>query len=240
MSAARARPLPRSRSADWLGLSDASDVLGVSPGTLRRWADAGQVRSFTTPGGHRRFSRHTLQRLLPADREHRPTVAVMGVTTQRLVRAYRLAGRRDTPAAWVLALTRVDREAFRALGRTVVTHLLGHLDAETAESRQHHLREAKTHAADYGRRTSLLGLSLSQGVESFLRFRAPFIAELAAVAPRRGLHAAEATELLQTAEAAMDVLLIAMMTGHSVAGVSRLGGAAADVTPEASRGRAAR
>lgn len=227
MSAAQTRPMTPSRSPDWLSLGDASVVMGVSPATLRRWADAGQVRSFTTPGGHRRFSRRTLERLLPAERERRPTVALMGVTPQRLVRAYRLARRRNAPAPWVMALTDADREAFRMLGQDLVRLLLAHLDAEAPEPRDHHLREAKALAAEYGRRTWLLGLSLSQGVEAFLRFRAPFIAELAAVAPRRGLHASEATELLQSAEAAMDALLIAMMTGHSVAAVARVGGAAA-------------
>ncbi|HUG28889.1 MAG TPA: helix-turn-helix domain-containing protein, partial [Candidatus Limnocylindria bacterium] len=57
---------------DWIGLSAASRVLGVSPATLRRWSDAGRLRVFTTPGGHRRFSRSALERLLPADRSRRP------------------------------------------------------------------------------------------------------------------------------------------------------------------------
>ena len=40
---------------DWLSLAEASDWLGVHPTTLRRWADAGQIPCFRTPGGHRRF-----------------------------------------------------------------------------------------------------------------------------------------------------------------------------------------
>ena len=39
-----------------------------------------------------------------------------------------------------------------------------------------------------------LGLSLSQTVEGFLRFRAPFHHELAVAARRRGFDAAETTE----------------------------------------------
>lgn len=214
-----------SRSSDWLSLSGASLLLGVSPATVRRWADAGRLRSFMTPGGHRRFSRSTLLRLLPAEREHRPSVTVMGVTPQRVVRAYRGAPHRAAVSVpWIGALDESDRDAFRARGRIVATHLLGHLDADTPDVREQQLRDARAHAAEYGRMAAGLGLSLSQGVEAFLRFRAPFVAELAAVAPRRGLHAAEATELLQAAEQAMDVLLVAMMTGHSVAAVVRTSG----------------
>lgn len=223
MTLPRTRRLAPSRSPDWLGLSDASDVLGVSPATLRRWADAGRVRSFTTPGGHRRFARRTLERLLPADREHRPPTAVMGVTPERVTSVYRRTNRvASQRLPWVVALPEADLFAFRELGRGIAGDLLGYLDAETPEARELRLKAAKVQAAEYGRRGACVGLSLSQGVEAFLRFRTPFIAELAAVAPRRGLHAAEATDLLQSAEQAMDVLLIAMMTGHSVAAVERI------------------
>ncbi len=43
------------QQADWLSLRDASGKLGVSPATLRNWADEGRVPSYRTPGGHRRF-----------------------------------------------------------------------------------------------------------------------------------------------------------------------------------------
>jgi excisionase family DNA binding protein len=44
----------------WLTLSEASKLLGVHFTTLRRWADAGSVPYFRTPGGHRRFRRAEL------------------------------------------------------------------------------------------------------------------------------------------------------------------------------------
>jgi excisionase family DNA binding protein len=36
-------------------VSQAAERLGVSVGTVRRWADEGHVQSFRTPGGQRRF-----------------------------------------------------------------------------------------------------------------------------------------------------------------------------------------
>ena len=66
-----------------------------------------------------------------------------------------------------------------------------------------------------------LGSSLSEAVEGFLRFRSPFVEELATIARRRGLDTREATALLADAERAMDRLLIAMMTGHSLESGSR-------------------
>src|SRR6185437_13045088 len=43
-------------SGRWLTLGQACRMLNVDESTLRRWADAGQVRTFRTPGGHRRFA----------------------------------------------------------------------------------------------------------------------------------------------------------------------------------------
>lgn len=190
-------------------------MLGVSPATLRRWSDAGRLRVFTTPGGHRRFSRAALQRMLPADRSRRPSIGAGDVSPSRLARSYRRASRAIAPELpWVLALTEEQRLLFRERGHVLATSLLQHLDASQPDAAAHHLHEATISAAEYGTVAAELGLSLSQTVEGFLRFRAPFHHELAVAARRRGFDAAETTELLETAERAMDRLLVATMNGH--------------------------
>jgi excisionase family DNA binding protein len=40
--------------------SQAANYLGVSLATIRRWADAGYLACYRTPGGQRRFSREQL------------------------------------------------------------------------------------------------------------------------------------------------------------------------------------
>ncbi len=203
---------------DWIGLSEASRVLGVSPATLRRWSDAGRVRVFTTPGGHRRFSRRALERLLPADHARRPSIGGGGLTPSRIARTYRRASREAAPELpWVLTLTDEQRVLFRERGHLLASSLLQHLDATQPESAAHHLKTASVSAAEYGGMAASLGLSLSQTVEGFLRFRAPFHQELAVAARRNGFDASETTDLLVTAERAMDQLLVATMTGHSIA-----------------------
>jgi excisionase family DNA binding protein len=206
-----------------VGLSEASRVLGVSPATLRRWSDAGRLRVFTTPGGHRRFSRSALERLLPADRSRRPSIGGSGLSPSRIARTYRRASREAAPELpWVLTLSQEQRLLFRERGHVLAASLLQFLDAPQPEAAAHHLKEASGSAADYGTVAATLGLSLSQTVEGFLRFRAPFHHELAVAARRRGFDTAETTDLLETAERAMDRLLVATMTGHSqAAGRSR-------------------
>ncbi len=206
------------RDPDWVSLSEASRVLGVSPATLRRWSDAGRLRVFTTPGGHRRFSRAGLERLLPADRSRRPSIGGGGMTASRISRTYRRASREAAPELpWVLKLTDEQRLLFRERGHVLAASLLQYLDATQPPVAAHHLKEASGSAAEYGRVAAALGLSLSQTVEGFLRFRAPFHHELAVAARRRGFDTAETTDLLETAERAMDRLLVATMGGHGLA-----------------------
>jgi excisionase family DNA binding protein len=209
------RPTP---DRTWVSLSEASRVLGVSPATVRRWSDAGRLRVFTTPGGHRRFSRRALERLLPADRAQRPSLGSAGLTATRIAHTYRRA-RRDvsTELPWVLALTDAQRLLFRERGQLLAAHLLQYLDAPGPEAASGHLVESLSNAADYGRVAAAQGLSLSQTVEGFLRFRAPFHHELAVAARRRGFDTLETTDLLEAAERAMDKLLVATMTGHGAA-----------------------
>lgn len=191
-------------------------MLGVSPATLRRWSDAGRLRVYTTPGGHRRFSLAALERLLPADRSRRPSIGGAGLTPSRIARTYRRASRIVAPELpWVLTLTDAQRVLFRERGHILAASLLRYLDAPEPEAATHHLQEASASAAEYGDIAAKLSLSLSQTVEGFLRFRAPFHHELAVAARRRGFDTVETTDLLETAERAMDKLLVATMTGHT-------------------------
>jgi excisionase family DNA binding protein len=55
-----------SRHGSRLGLStsQAARELGVSLGTIRRWADMGYLNAYRTPGGQRRFSREQIDEFI--------------------------------------------------------------------------------------------------------------------------------------------------------------------------------
>jgi len=54
-----------------LSTSQAANALGVSLGTIRRWADMGYLESYRTPGGQRRFSVEQIEQFLETLQQRR-------------------------------------------------------------------------------------------------------------------------------------------------------------------------
>ena len=167
---------PRATDAP-LSLGPASRLLGVDPDTLRRWADEGRIDSFTTAGGHRRFERATLERILQA-RRHDATLrlATLGATTDRLSRAYRRgysdgagAGDSATPSRPPIA-----KPSGTTAGRLVAA-LLAHLDAVDEEDREQAEREAVGATDALATRVAAAGISLADAVTLFVAARRPFL-----------------------------------------------------------------
>jgi excisionase family DNA binding protein len=53
---------------EWFTLGQAAAFLGAAQSTVRKWADAGRLHAFYTPGGHRRFRRADLEAFLDVPR----------------------------------------------------------------------------------------------------------------------------------------------------------------------------
>lgn len=154
--------------------------------------------------------------LLPNRRDRRPSLANLGASPDRIARAYRRArpASQAAPPAWLLRMTESERDEFRGRGRRLAALLVLHLDAAGRSESARLLQEADAEAHAYGRTAAALGASLGETVEGFLRFRTPFMNELAGLSRKRNLDAREATALLVDAEKAMDSLLVSLMTGH--------------------------
>lgn len=205
-----------------LALGEASRLLGVDPDTLRRWADEGRVQAFTTPGGHRRFERRTLERLIASRRTGPPGgLAGLGETQGRLSAAYRRRygeghGMGPDPRQTVPA---EDRESFRNLGRQLVDALVRHLD-ETGSARATAAKDAADLATDLGDRLGRHGVPLPEAVAMFLSARRPFLAELTLLARRRGIDATRFGPLCDTTTSLLDRLLLAFVEAHVAASPS--------------------
>jgi excisionase family DNA binding protein len=227
------------RPRAWLTIQEAGDLIGVSPATLRRWTEAGDVEAFVTPGGHRRFARTSIMGLLPTGPRRRRRLHELGETPERVVRQYRRElAESPTPGDWVRDLDEADRESFREPGRQILTGILGFLDAATPEESEQSLVGALAASTHYGAMARARGVGIDAVTETFLEFRIPFLHELGRIARRRRLRADEAMDLLLAASRLFDRLLVALIRGHRDTTAPALGasaGAAAITAPARTR-----
>lgn len=190
-------------------------MLGITPATLRRWADHGDVAAFVTPGGHRRFARSAINAMIPPPSAARPQLAGLAGSANRVARTYQ----RSKPAAHDAApgrtLAEADRADFKERGHRLLMLLIDHLGDDTRPRPPTRLQEAVEAASEYGARAAALGATQAEAVEAFVRFRGAFTGELAALARRRRLGTRDATALLVEADGAVDRLLVALMNGHA-------------------------
>ncbi|HEX4897941.1 MAG TPA: helix-turn-helix domain-containing protein, partial [Candidatus Limnocylindrales bacterium] len=190
--------LPIGAPVDWLSLGPASRLVGVDPDSLRRWADAGRIRAFATPGGHRRFSRADLDRLVTTRRPAVRSLATLGATTDRLARVYVRAYRDEAPLA-ADRLPADARDALRADGRRLVAVLLACLDATRPVDRERWEGEAIALIGAAALRLADAGAETSEAVAIYLRARRPLLGELAAIGRRRALDATQLADLYERA-----------------------------------------
>ena len=200
-----------------LSLGPASRLLGVDPDTLRRWADEGRIEAFTTSGGHRRFARSALERILEA-RRHDATVrlANLGATRDRLSRAYRRGYASPSDVGDVrAAVPEAEREAFRDGGRALVAALLAHLDAIDDDGRDRAEALATAATEDLGRRLAGAGIGLGEAVSLFVAARRPFQAELGVIARRRSLDPDRLASIYEASSTLLDRLLLRLVAAHT-------------------------
>lgn len=212
-----AAPRPRDRRTErpdtWLSLGPASRLLGVDPDTLRRWADDGRIEVFVTPGRHRRFARHTIERLAESRRGTARPLATLGASPDRLTRAYRQSYARRRPSRAPRAADAADLERYRRDGRRLLDALLSHLDADQADAAARSRATASANAAvdDLARRMSVSGTSLTDAVGFFVAARAPLMDELAGLGRRRALDGVRLATLYRNASALLDQLLLRLI-----------------------------
>lgn len=203
----------KQKQTDWLTLGEASRRLGVDPDTLRRWADAGKIEVFVTPGGHRRFTRFAVDALLPRPAAPRTREGIGGVDRIAADIGRRVRAELGDPR-WTRSLGADERESFRERGRLASTTLLRYLNATRRGDRERLLYEIEDLGRAYGRDAKARGMSLARATEALLFVRGQFSSQLSGLMRRRSLPAARTLALFEEADRAFDRMLIALIESH--------------------------
>jgi excisionase family DNA binding protein len=220
----RGKPRPFTSDPDdpWLPLGAASRLVGVGPDTLRRWADSGRVQSYATPGGHRRFLRSSLESMINAPRRHRFEIERLPDSTQTMAgelhRRMQRAGYAGQP--WQARLSAQQRDEFRRWGQRTFKAVIEYVAATKRSERLLLLEEAERMGALYGAEASKAGLSLAETVEAFLFFRSPVLDAITGHLRRRDAEVRDLTDAFHEANAAIDQVLVALMSSHREGGTA--------------------
>jgi excisionase family DNA binding protein len=172
---------------EWLSLSQAAEMLGMHPATVRLWADRNELPSRRTNGGHRRFRRSDIEARLHQDAERRPRPAAQ-LLVQSVLGRVRFAFTDGTLNAlpWYQHFDETARDAYRSLGRRVLELLLRALTDGTPPEE---LRsEAIQLGIEYGSVTRNSHVPVADAVRAFLYFRSMVDESLLQVAEVQGVR----------------------------------------------------
>jgi excisionase family DNA binding protein len=152
---------------DWLTLSDAAEILGVHPSTVRKWSDEGVLPVRRTQGGHRRYLRSEVELWIQSQRPDEPDNVHLVVQSALRNTRIQISEGRLNEEAWYTKLNENAREQYRKSGRTLLQGLIGYLASDGQSARA----EAQAVGFEYASRGKRHGLSIADAVNAFLFFR---------------------------------------------------------------------
>jgi len=205
------------RASRWVSLSRACEILGVNESTVRRWADAGEVQMFRTPGGHRRFEEGDLIALVERG-GRRPDREMESATVSRIRRQLHS---RDGEPDWYRETGEDERDALRPLGRRLVQIVDDYLARRG--DRPGLEREVSEIGQAYGEELLRRGMPLAQAVQAFTFFRRALDQTAKQLAARNRMTADEAAAAREQIALLADRVLLALTSVYDAD--ARSGGA---------------
>jgi len=154
-------------SRTWLSLGLARKLLNINEATLRQWADNGLIRTFRTPGGHRRFSSDDIRALFENTEGGNPRpLPTNQVVLPRIRRKLSTSAPHDTN--WMSRFDDAAQEEMRFLGRELLDLCLTSLGHPRLADV---LAKARSLGSRYVAVSDSQGIALPETVQAFIFFR---------------------------------------------------------------------
>ncbi len=186
----------------WIAVRRASEIAGVNESTVRRWVDAGKIRSFRTPGHHRRIAEQDLHALVGTA----PGGPAATVDASAIDEVRRWVTPARTPGGWFAALAPEQRQAYRPLGRRLVELAGDYVFGRERPADVEHTVDAVSRR--YGRLLTQHGARLTDAIETFILFRDATLEAAQSVAGRRLLDPEELASAREQISLLLDRVLL--------------------------------
>jgi len=195
-----------------VSIGEASETLGVSETALRQWTDEGKIKAFITPGGHRRYARAELKKLVTS---HTKMLGIkdLVVELEDTTRMHReIAQKSLHTISWYRNLNRQSHAQLAELGRRIL-NLTTRYVTEPAK-REETIKLARAVGHNHGEMLSKLGLPLTDSVEAFILHRDPIMQAATHLLKKREAVAGRVVEAIPLVARLMDEALVALVAAH--------------------------
>ncbi len=201
---------PAAPRQTWLTLGAASELLGVSESTIRRWSDAGDLRSFRTRGGHRRILEDDLKQFMSnaaTQASSHDTDRISDIALARVKR--RISRGRQTHSMDAFkSLSDDSRDRLRLMGRQLVDLFARYIASDS--KRERFTEDARTIGREYGRMLVDSKVGLTVAVGTFNSMRRSLEETASQIASEAGLSTEESVEAIENILDLADVVLEGM------------------------------
>lgn len=201
----------------WITLGAASELLGVSESTIRRWADAGEIRSYRTSGGHRRILEEDLKGIVASTQaasSARDSNRISDLAMARVKRRLHPRGR-TAHMAGLEGLSPDTLDRLRLLGRQVVDLFARFISGDLRKERA--IEDVRSIGREYGRTLVSERMGLTTAVSTFNSLRRTLDETASQIASEAGLSTEEAVEAIENILELADVMLEGMASVYETA-----------------------
>jgi excisionase family DNA binding protein len=195
-----------------ISIHEASQMLGVSEVALRQWTDEGRIKAFVTPGGHRRYSRIELKKLV-STQSKALGIKDLVLKLEDTVEAHREISRDAVENS--LQSYKISAESHEQLaqsGRRLLNLIIKYITEPSR--REETMEQAREVGRDHGIMLADMGLPLSHAVEAFLVHRDPITNAATQMIKKKEGFTGRVVEAIPLCTRVMDEALVSLVGAH--------------------------
>ncbi len=200
-------------SEQWLTLSQAAELIGVHPSTVRLWSDKGQIPVHRTQGRHRRYLRSEVELWAHSASQARSLEPENLVQHALRQMRFQITEGHLEAETWYRRLDDDARRQYRESGRLLVQGLASYLASQGEDA----MAEARSIGYEYASRGRRYNLDSVEAARAFLFFRNTLLELMITVYQQSRIPSGQAWgEMLRRVFAFTDQILITLLDTYQV------------------------
>jgi excisionase family DNA binding protein len=205
----------RDNISEWLTLTQAAELLGVHPVTLRKWSDKGNIPVHRTEGKHRRYRRDEIELWALTARQSNASGLENVIQHTLSHMRFQIGEGRLEAEPWYQKLDEKARSQYRQSGRVLVQGLTNYIESDGQDANA----EASSVGYEYASRGRQYGLNHVEATRAFLFFRNILLEAMISVYEESNIPSGAAwQEMLHKVHAFTDQIMLSLLETYQALG----------------------